>query len=183
MRVVFLLPLLIFLVLICIFSVQLISVGQGKRSDYLPSVLIDHPVPEFALPALPNRGRPLSSADLKGQITLVNIFGSWCTACLAEHQFLMRIKNANLVHIHGINWHDDAKMAAAWLYHYGDPYDLVGLDMDSQVVIDFGVTGAPETFVVDARGIIRYRHVGPLTYEVWEGILYPLLRKLWQTAS
>lgn len=183
MRVIFLLPLIIFLVLIFVLTIQLLAIGQGKKPDYLPSVLIGHQVPAFTLPALPRRGRSLSSTDLKGEVSLVNIFGSWCTACLAEHPFLMKIKNIASVRLHGINWHDDTKAGIEWLHRYGDPYDLIGSDLDGRVAIDLGVTGAPETFLIDKNGIIRYKHTGPLTSEIWERVFYPAIKQLLSQAT
>lgn len=154
-------------------------VGLGRDPSAIPSVLIDRPVPSFALDALPERGRPLSSDDLKGDVTLVNIFGSWCVACLAEHPLLNAITESGFVAIHGIAWREkDPADATRWLKRHGDPYALVGHDGDSRVAIDFGVTGAPETFVVDASGVIRYKHVGPITPDLWERSLKPLIEEL-----
>ncbi|KAF0118865.1 MAG: cytochrome c bioproteinis protein CcmG thiol:disulfide interchange protein DsbE [Rhodospirillaceae bacterium] len=176
MRPALIVPLVVFLGLVSVFMLRLIALGEGETPNRLPSVLIDRPVPAFALPELPGRGRPLRSEDLKGQVSLVNIFGSWCVACLVEHPFLMRIKR--LVPIHGIDWRDKAEQGAAWLRRQGDPYDRVGWDPDSRVAIDFGVTGAPETFIVDAAGMIRYKHIGPVTPKVWEETLWPLIERL-----
>lgn len=172
---------LIYLVPVIVLAViaSMFMVGLGRDPKIVPSVLIDRPVPEFALEALPDRGRPLSSADLKGEVTLVNIFGSWCVACIAEHPVLVAIGKTGEVPIHGIAWREkDPRDAMRWLGRHGDPYDLVGHDADSRVAIDFGVTGAPETFVVDAGGVIRYKHIGPVTPEVWENTLKPLIAQL-----
>lgn len=173
-KLVYLVPVALFLVLVGFFAVQL-----GENPQELPSVLIDRPVPEFALDPLPGRGKPLSSDDLKGQVSLVNIFGSWCVACIAEHPMLVRIADSGEVPIHGIDWREQDPMdGKRWLERNGDPYDRVGLDPDSRVAIDFGVTGAPETFVVDADGVIRYKHIGPITPEDWENTLKPLIEEL-----
>lgn len=177
-KLVFLLPALIFVVLVGVFMSRL-----GEDPSRIPSVLINRPVPEFALAPLPERGAPLSSADLKGQVSLVNIFGSWCVACLVEHPVLMKIKESGAVPIHGIDWRErDPADAVRWLQKHGDPYDRIGYDGDSRVAIDFGVTGAPETFVVGADGVIRYKHIGPVTEEVWEDTLKPLIDQLRATS-
>lgn len=155
------------------------AVGLQKDPSAIPSVLIDRPVPQFALDALPDRPGALSSDALKGDVSLVNIFGSWCVACLAEHPVLNAIQQSGFVSIHGIAWREkDPRDATRWLARHGDPYDLIGADPDSRVAIDFGVTGAPETFVVDAQGVIRYKHVGPITPEVWDRTLKPLIEDL-----
>lgn len=173
-RLIFIAPTLVFLVMVGFFVKQL-----GEDPSALPSVLIDRPVPDFALEPLPGRGMPLRSEDLKGDVTLVNIFGSWCVACQVEHPHLMDIQESGFVQIHGIDWREkDPRDGMRWLQKYGDPYDRVGLDPDSRVAIDFGVTGAPETFVVDANGVIRYKHTGPVTPEVWENTLKPLIQEL-----
>lgn len=173
-KLVYLLPTAVFLVLIGFFVARL-----GEDPQTIPSVLIDRPVPEFALEPLPGRGKPLASTHLKGDVSLVNIFGSWCVACIAEHPVLMDIAKTGYVSIHGIDWREkNPEDGMRWLQRNGDPYDRVGLDPDSRVAIDFGVTGAPETFVVDSAGIIRYKHIGPVTPEVWEKTLKPLIAQL-----
>jgi cytochrome c biogenesis protein CcmG/thiol:disulfide interchange protein DsbE len=173
-RLIFVAPTLVFLVLVGFFIKQL-----DKNPAELPSVLIDRPVPQFALDPLPGRDMPLRSEDLKGDVSLVNIFGSWCVACQVEHPVLMDIKEMGVVDIHGIDWREkDPRDGMRWLEKYGDPYTRVGLDPDSRIAVDFGVTGAPETFVVDANGVIRYKHIGPVTHEIWEKTLKPLVEKL-----
>lgn len=175
-RLIFIAPTLLFVVLVGLFALQL---GRGKDPKEIPSVLINRPVPDFVLEELPGRGKPLRSEDLKGQVSLVNIFGSWCVACAVEHPVLMKLKAENAVPIHGIDWREKNPMdGLRWLQKNGDPYDRVGLDPDSKVAIDFGVTGAPETFVVDKAGVIRYKHIGPVTEEVWARTLKPLIEEL-----
>ena len=173
-RLPYLLPLFMFLVLVVYFFV-----GLGKDPREIPSVLIDRPVPMFQLPPLQGFDHGLASDDLKGQVSLVNIFGSWCVACQIEHPFLMTLRARNVVPIHGIDWREkDREAGPAWLARHGNPYTRVGDDRDSRVAIDFGVTGAPETFIVDAKGVIRYKHVGPITPEVWETKLWPIVQAL-----
>ncbi|CCG08306.1 DsbE family thiol:disulfide interchange protein [Pararhodospirillum photometricum] len=159
--------------------VVLFLVGLDRDPRLLPSQLINRPLPAFSLEPLPGRGRPLDSAALKGDVSLVNVFGSWCVACQQEHPMLLAIQREGLVRIHGVDWREkDPADGLAWLNRHGDPYDRVGLDPDSHVVIDLGVTGAPETFVVDAQGVVRYKHTGPITPEVWSQTLKPLILSL-----
>ncbi|HYN39774.1 MAG TPA: DsbE family thiol:disulfide interchange protein [Rhodospirillales bacterium] len=173
-RLPYLLPLALFAVLAGYFWI-----GLGKDPHEVPSPLIDKPVAAFALAPLEGRERGFSSDDLQGQVSLVNVFGSWCVACRIEHPFLMQLKQQGTVPIHGIDWREKDRFAGpAWLARHGDPYTLVGDDPDSRAAIAFGVTGAPETFIVDTRGIIRYKHVGPITPEVWEQTLWPIVRRL-----
>ena len=174
----FRLPLIVFLFLVGAFLLRLITIWQGELGESASLASVHRQVPSFALPALPGRGRCLRSENLKGQVSLVNVFGSWCVACLTEHSFLMALKESHTVPIHGINWRDLSTKAAAWLRHYGDPYDRVGMDADSRVAMDFGVTGAPETFVIDAQGVIRFKHIGPLTAQIWQERLRLLIEQL-----
>ncbi len=173
-RLLYLLPLGVFLILAGYFAVGL----QLNPRD-MPSVLIDQKVPPFDLKPIKGRDRGFSSEDLKGQVSLVNVFGSWCVSCLAEHDMLMEISRKGLVPIHGIDWRErDADAGPRWLAERGDPYTLIGDDPDSKAAIAFGVTGAPETFFVDRRGFIRYKHVGPITPDIWERSLWPLVQEL-----
>ena len=174
-RLFYLLPLVGFLALVAVFKW-----GLNHDPRLLPSMLIDRPVPEMSLAPLP--GRPaesgLSTADLKGRVSLVNIYGSWCIACVQEHPYLVELKKAGIT-IHGIDWRDDPVEGAKWLKKHGDPYDRVGADpAPGRAAIDFGVTGAPETFVVDRNGVIRYKHIGPITPEVWKTVLGPIVQEL-----
>ncbi|CAA7621513.1 Thiol:disulfide interchange protein DsbE [Magnetospirillum sp. LM-5] len=175
-RLLYLLPVLVFAGLALFFLK-----GLTLNPRELPSMLIDRPVPEMNLPPLPGRGADtgLASADLTGRVSLVNIYGSWCIACIQEHPYLQKIKELGVVPIHGIDWRDDPVEGAKWLKKHGDPYARVGSDpAPGRTAIDFGVTGAPETFVVDKNGIIRYKHIGPVDMRVWEKTLLPIIREL-----
>ncbi len=152
--------------------------GLRINTEVLPSVMINKPVPTFNLPAVNDETPPLSSEDLKGQVTLINVFGSWCIACQYEHQFLMDLQASGIIPLYGIDWRDTPEQGAAWLARYGNPYDAVGVDEIGQTVIDFGVTGAPETFIIDQKGYIRWRHVGPMTQEIWDKDLWPMILKI-----
>jgi cytochrome c biogenesis protein CcmG/thiol:disulfide interchange protein DsbE len=177
-RLGFLLPLIVLAALGGYFTKGLYDAGR-KNPNELPSVLLDQPVPEFALQAIRGRDRGLSSADLKGEVSLVNIFGSWCIACRQEHPVLMGIRKKNLVPIHGIDWREEDREAGPkWLKRFGDPYTLIGDDPRSVAAIAFGVTGAPETFLIDHRGIIRLKKIGPISTEYWENKLWPLIKQL-----
>ena len=173
-RLPYLLPLAVFVALAGYFWI-----GLGKDPHEVPSPLIDKAVAAFALPPLEGRDRGFTSDDLIGRVSLVNVFGSWCVACRIEHPFLMKLKHDGAVAVYGIDWREkDRRAGPAWLAEHGDPYTLVGDDPDSRAAIAFGVTGAPETFVVDAKGIIRYKQTGPITPEVWEQTLWPIVRRL-----
>lgn len=173
-RLVFILPLIAFAVM----AVYL-AVGLTKDPRLLPSVLIDQEVPPFDLAAIEGRDKGFNHGDLLGEVSLVNIFGSWCVACRIEHPFLMKIKEKKWAPLHGIDWREDNRQAGpAWLARFGDPYTLIGDDPQSKAAIAFGVTGAPETFVVDKRGFIRYKHVGPLTQDLWDKTLQPMIEEL-----
>ena len=155
-------------------------IGLGRDPKLIPSVLIDKPVPEFSLAALPGRGETgLSSADLTGQVSLVDIYGSWCISCEEEHPTLLAIKKSGEVPIHGIDWRDDPALGAKWLLAHGDPYTRVGVDpVPGHTAVNFGVTGAPESFIVDQNGVIRYKYIGPITPQVWSEVLLPIVRSL-----
>jgi cytochrome c biogenesis protein CcmG/thiol:disulfide interchange protein DsbE len=143
----------------------------------MPSMLIDRPVPDFALPPIEGREMGLSTTDLAGEVRLLNVFGSWCAACLIEHPLLMEIA-AEGQEIVAINWKDRPGAGARWLQRHGDPYSRVGDDADGRAAIEFGVTGAPETFVVDANGRVRHKQIGPITPEIWRGVLKPMIEEL-----
>jgi cytochrome c biogenesis protein CcmG, thiol:disulfide interchange protein DsbE len=166
-------PLVLFLALAA-FSLR----GLGLNNEVLPSVLVDHPVPEFDLPPVAGRDKGLATSDLPAEVHLINVFGSWCQACLIEHPFLMELTREEIIPLYGIDWKDTPEQGARWLERFGDPYLLVGNDEIGRTVIDFGVTGAPETFIIDAQGRIRYRQVGPITPETWDKTLLPLIEKL-----
>ena len=172
-RLIYLLPLGLFAAVLVYFWIGL-SLNPGK----LPSTLIDRPVPEFDLPPVQGKEKGLTTEDLKGRVSLINVFGSWCAACRIEHPMLMHIAEAEDVPLFGLNWKDKPGAGAAWLERHGDPYTRVGDDAAGRTAIDLGVTGAPETFVVDRNGRIRYKHVGPITGEVWRETLRPLIEKL-----
>lgn len=171
-RWLYLLPAALFAVLAAGFYV-----GLGIDSTVLPSPLIDRPAPHFALPPLSGGERGFSSADLAGQVSLVNTFASWCVPCRAEHPVLSALAQTGRVPIYGIDYKDKAEAALAWLAELGNPYTRIGAD-DGRVGIDWGVYGVPESFIVDRDGRIRYKHVGPLTQADVEQTILPLVMRL-----
>ncbi|HEX9274795.1 MAG TPA: DsbE family thiol:disulfide interchange protein [Casimicrobiaceae bacterium] len=155
-----------------------LAIGLTRDPREIPSPLIGKPVPGFSLPPVRGRALGLSSTDLKGEASLVNVFASWCVACREEHPLLMQIRREGIVPVHGLNYKDQPADAARWLDEFGDPYTRTGADLDGRVAIDWGVYGVPETFVVDRDGRIVYKHIGPITPTVWQRTLLPLIRVL-----
>lgn len=160
------------------FLVVVLAVGFTLEDPHkLPSVLIDRPFPAFELPALAGR-EPLTRQDVVGEVALVNVWATWCAACLVEHPVLLRLAREEGLRIVGVNYNDEPDKARAWLRRHEDPYALVVVDQEGQLGIDLGIYGAPETFVVDADGTIRYRHVGAVTELVWADTLEPIVAAL-----
>ena len=166
-------PLLLFLGLVVIFGI-----GLTLDPRKIPSPLIGKPVPVFDLPPVKGRVWGLSSADLKAEVSLVNVFASWCTACREEHPLLMEFKTSGGVAIHGLNYKDKPEDAERWLNELGDPYTRTGADIDGRVGIDWGVYGVPETFVIDREGRIAYKHIGALTPEALRNKIIPLIEEI-----
>ena len=152
--------------------------GLTRDPKALPSTMIDRAMPQFTLTRLTPEKDALTNADLIGEVSLVNVFGSWCSSCVLEHPQLTEIAKSGRVPLYGVDWRDPPGKGAEWLARYGDPYLKTGVDSDSRLAIDLGVTGAPETFLVDRTGRIRFKQVGPITPELWEDTLLPLIRKL-----
>lgn len=148
------------------------------QDDKLPSPLIDRQVPKFELPPIEGRQVGLASADLRGQVSIVNVWASWCVPCRVEMPLLIELSRSTAVPIFGINYKDDADHALRFLSDFGDPYEQVGADKSGRVSIDWGVYGLPETFIIDADGRIAHKHVGPFDREVLEEKLLPIVRRL-----
>lgn len=172
-RVLFLLPLVVFAVLAAYFIV-----GLGKDPRMVPSALIDKPVPEFDLPPLTEDRLGLASTDFGGEVVLVNVFASWCIPCRAEHPLITRLAEDGIVKVYGLNWKDKQADAVAWLNELGDPYDRIGHDLSGRVGIDWGVYGVPESYLIDKKGRIRYKHVGPIFSETLKETVIPIIRDL-----
>lgn len=143
----------------------------------VPSPFIGKPAPNFTLPVIGRPGEQFSPADAKGRVWLLNVWAPWCVSCRQEHPMLMQLAQAG-VPIYGLNWKDRDREAKALLAQQGSPYVLTVDDLDGRVGIDYGVTGTPETFVIDKAGIIRMKHVGPINPEIWEKKFVPLLKEL-----
>ncbi len=166
------LPLTVFLALVI-----LLYVNMGTHSERLPSPLVGKPAPDFQLPTLYS-GRTLSKQDFKGQVWLLNVFGSWCPSCRIEHPVLAQFAEQKIIPVVGLNWKDEYLDADRWLKQFGNPYDEILVDLKGDVAIDWGVYGAPENFLIDADGVIRYKLVGVLTPEIIENELMPLIKEL-----
>lgn len=151
----------------------LLFAGLGKDTRLVPSPLIDKPAPAYELPSLRDPGARIRTADFAGKPYLLNVWGSWCVACRVEHEVLTKFARRELVPVVGLNWKDVPEDATRWLAQFGDPYDAIPVDAEGRVAIDYGVYGAPESFLIDGAGIIRYKHVGPLTEEIVERELLP----------
>ena len=167
---------------IAVFAALALMLAWALNRDpsRIPSALIGQPVPHFALPPVKSRTLGLSSADLMGEVSLVNVFASWCVECRAEHPLLLQLKADGVVPIHGLNYKDAPDEAARWLNAFGDPYTRTGADRDGRVAIDWGVYGVPETFVITKDGRIAYKQIGPLSSETFENTVLPLIRRLRQ---
>ena len=157
---------------------MLLYLGLFRDPSLVPSPLIGKPVPEFELGPVQGRTLGLSSEDLRGEVTLVNVFASWCVACRDEHSLFLALEREGVIPIHGLNYKDAPADADAWLDALGDPYTRIGADLDGRVGLDWGVYGVPETFVVDRNGHIAYKHIGPVTPGVLDEIILPLVRGL-----
>ena len=174
-RFVFIMPVIAFIALIGFFGI-----GLTKDPKVLPSQLIDRPLPTFDLPGIaeaPGGGPGLASVALKGEPALLNIFASWCAACPQEHPVLTRI-SAEGFPVYGIAWKDKPQDSRDWLAKWGNPYRATAADENGRTAIDLGVTGVPETFIVDKAGRVRFKQIGPISPEQWEGTIKPLMAKL-----
>lgn len=166
-------PLAIFGIL-CVF----LAVGLTKDPRKVPSPFIDKPAPAFTLAKLHEPEATFSPEQMKGKVWMLNIWASWCVSCRVEHPVLNDMSRKGIVPIVGLNYKDQRADATKWLQQHGDPYLLSAWDIDGKVGIDYGVYGAPETFVIDKQGVIRYKHIGPISPQDVEKILLPLFAKL-----
>lgn len=169
----FLVPLAIFIVLMTV-----LAIGLKLDPRYVPSPLIDRPAPEFNLTRLGEPASPIGRKDLLGRALLLNVWASWCSACRVEHPLLVELAEREGVEIIGLNYKDTREDAAASLATHGNPYRDSIFDPEGKLGLDLGVYGVPETFVLDAQGVIRYKQVGPLTAEAWRDEIKPLLARL-----
>ncbi len=169
----FLLPLGLFIGLV-------IFLGVGLKLDpkEVPSPLIGKPAPGFALSRLDNPAQTIRREDMLGKVWMLNVWASWCTACREEHPLLVSFSQRKLLPVYGLNYKDERMAGLRWLSNFGNPYEASLYDLDGRIGIDFGVYGVPETFVIDRQGVIRFKHIGPLTPEVIRTRIEPLVRQL-----
>jgi len=169
-----LLPLLAFIGLALLLFIG-VRMNSGKDNSAIPSPLIGKSAPQFVLPVLNKPEVMVKTDDLKGLPYLLNVWGSWCPACQVEHPVITRLAESGKIRVIGYNYKDEAEAANKWLQQFGNPYDLILFDEAGRVALDWGIYGAPETFLVDAGGIVRWKHVGPITPEIIEQEILPLL--------
>jgi cytochrome c biogenesis protein CcmG/thiol:disulfide interchange protein DsbE len=169
----FLIPLAAFLAL-----AVMLAVGLKLDPREVPSPLIDKPAPKFALQRLDDAARTIRLDDMRGKVWMLNVWASWCVACREEHPLLVEFAKKRVVPLYGLNYKDQREDAKGWLARFGNPYDASLFDDEGRVGIDFGVYGVPETFVIDQNGVIRLKHIGPLTPDVIATKIEPLLKKL-----
>lgn len=169
----FLLPLSVFAVLLVF-----LGIGLSLKPQELPSPLIDKQVPSFQLSQVEDSDKVFQSADMRGKVWLLNVWASWCAPCRAEHPALLAFAKLQAAPIVGLNYTDARLDSRKWLSEYGNPYQVSAFDGDGKVGMEFGVYGVPETFVIDKRGVIRLKHVGPITDEVVRDKLLPLIKEL-----
>lgn len=167
------LPLVIFVAL-----ALLLGVGLQLNPREVPSPLVNKAAPAFSLPQLHQPEQSLGPEALRGQVWLLNVWASWCTSCRLEHPVLVDLARSAQVPIYGLNYKDQRADALVWLERFGNPYQATVFDPKGLVGLDYGVYGTPETFVIDQQGVIRHKQVGPLTADVLEKTILPLVRRL-----
>lgn len=175
MKLKFLIPLLVFILLSFFFYL-----GLKSNPNNLPSALLNQPFPAFVLSELQAPKKEVNQTIFSNHVSLLNVWASWCSACREEHAVLQKISQdySNKIKIYGLNYKDQHKDALQWLKHLGNPYSIVIEDPNGLLGMDLGVYGTPETFIIDRQGIIRYKHVGPINIQVWQDILYPKILEL-----
>jgi cytochrome c biogenesis protein CcmG/thiol:disulfide interchange protein DsbE len=171
-----------YLLPLAVFAVMVVFLWRGLSLNphEIPSPLIAKAAPAFSLPQLLAPEKKLSSEELKGQVWLLNVWGSWCVSCRAEHPMLVQLSKSGLAPVYGLDWKDRREDAIPWLEKFGNPYKVSVSDFNGRVAIDYGVYGAPETFIIDKQGIIRHKHVGPITPEALRDDILPLIKRLQQ---
>jgi cytochrome c biogenesis protein CcmG/thiol:disulfide interchange protein DsbE len=169
-----------FLVPLAVFIVLLVFLGVGLKLDprEVPSPLIGKPAPGFALARLDDAAQTIKREDMLGKVWMLNVWASWCVACREEHPLLVEFSRKKLLPVYGLNYKDQRADGLAWLGQFGNPYDASLFDKDGRVGIDFGVYGVPETFIIDREGVVRLKHIGPLTPQVIQSEIEPMVRKL-----
>jgi len=166
----FTLPAALFVLLVIVLA---IGIKHSPDKGTIMSPLLGRPAPQFSLPNLTDPAGTVSSAGLRGRWYLFNVWGTWCGECRAEHEMLLQVRRAAVVPLIGLDWKDDDAQALSWLAQLGNPYDVVAVDRTGRTAIDWGVYGAPETFLVNPQGIVVFKHVGALTPDVWTRDILP----------
>lgn len=169
----YLIPLALFTVLIVF-----LAIGLTRDPSKLPSALLNKPAPSFRLPQLNDPDKTFSTEDMRGKVWVMNVWASWCVACRVEHKHLLQYAKSGVVPIYGLNYKDKREDALAWLGELGDPYVLNAVDLEGRVGMDYGVYGAPETYLIDKSGTIRHKHVGVVEPEIWSKDFLPLIQEL-----
>lgn len=169
----FAIPLVLFFALVIF-----LAIGLRKDPHEVPSPLINKPAPAFQLPQLHETTKTFSAQEMRGKVWLLNVWASWCVSCREEHPYLIDFARTGVVPIYGLNWKDKHEDAVAWLNELGNPYVLSVSDFDGRVAIDYGVYGAPETYLIDKNGVIRFKQIGPVTPEVIQKTIVPMVQEL-----
>ena len=169
----YLIPLVLFVILVIF-----LAIGLGRDPHEVPSPLIGKVAPTFQLPQLKDPAKSFSAQKMRGKVWLLNVWASWCVSCREEHPLLLDYARSAAVPIYGLNYKDKREDALEWLEQLGDPYVLSAADEDGRVAIDYGVYGAPETYLIDRDGVIRFKQVGAVTPEIWERKILPLVKDL-----
>lgn len=167
------LPLVLFVGL-----VAFLAIGLNRDPHEVPSPLINKAAPTFQLPQLHQPDKTFSAAEMRGKVWLLNVWASWCVSCREEHPFLVELARTGAVPVYGLNWKDKRDDAMNWLDELGNPYVLSVSDLDGRIAIDYGVYGAPETYLIDKNGVIRYKVIGPVTPDVLQKTILPMVKEL-----
>ena len=173
MKLKFLIPLLLFVIL-----VGFLAIGLNRDPHEVPSPLIGKPAPAFEVPQLEQSNKNFSPESLKGQVWILNVWASWCVACREEHPILLELSKAQIAPLIDLDYKDQRDNALAMLARQGNPYTLSAFDGNGRVGINYGVYGVPETYVIDKAGIIRFKQIGPITTEILNQKIYPLINEL-----
>jgi len=173
MKAKFLIPLLLFVVL-----VVFLAVGLNRDPHEVPSPLINKQAPAFEIPQLSDPNKTFSPANMKGQVWILNVWASWCVACREEHPVLVELAKSQVAPVIGLDYKDKREDALAMLAKQGNPYLLSAFDANGRVGIDYGVYGVPETYVIDKAGVIRFKHIGPLTIQLLNQKIFPVVSEL-----
>jgi cytochrome c biogenesis protein CcmG, thiol:disulfide interchange protein DsbE len=169
----YLIPLALFMGL-----VAFLAIGLGRDPHEVPSPLINKPAPQFHLAQLHAPDKTFSSEEMRGKVWLLNVWASWCVSCRDEHPVLVQLSRNGAVPIYGLNWKDRREDALSWLNELGNPYVLSASDVEGRIAIDYGVYGAPETYLIDKNGVIRYKQIGPIDQNTLDKKILPLFNEL-----